>query len=325
MKSPRLTKLGLQIEQIMQNKVFEPLTTAGKLLLGAAGALAILVGIASSPQVEAQSQSAPAVAFEAASIKESRTTDPRSISMRFLPGGRVSATAIPLRWLIAQAYGVPIGSTRLSPGPEFDAAIGFGQYDIEAVAPKGVFPAGATAAVQTQSVRRMLQTLLAERFKLVVRRETKELPVYAIVIGKNGAKLKTADVQEKDCKDDLINPDGKPCHRFNGGRGRGLHGDAVTMTDLAQEVENWSDRPIVERTGLTRLYDIQTTGWRPQDPVQLQPRPDGAPPTAEQLAFADPSTPTMFDIFEQLGLKLETQKVPVETILLISIQRPTEN
>ena len=80
---------------------------------------------------------------------------------------------------------------------------------------------------------------------------------------------------------------------------------------------------MIDRTGLTGLYNIQTSGWRPLSPVQLTP--DGRPPTAEQLAFADPSTPTVFDIFEELGLKLELQNAPIETIVLVSVQRPSEN
>jgi uncharacterized protein (TIGR03435 family) len=171
----------------------------------------------------------------------------------------------------------------------------------------------------------MLQSLLADRFKLVVRRETSELPVYAILIGKNGPKLKKADLQEKDCADRVGKPDVVPCHAFNGGRGGGLHTDAANITDLAQFVENWAGRPVVDKTGLTALFNIQTTGWRPQETIPLQPRPDGQPPSAEQQAFADPSTPTLFDIFEQLGLKLEAQRAPVETLTLVSVQRPTEN
>ncbi len=97
------------------------------------------------------------------------------------------------------------------------------------------------------------------------------------------------------------------------------------MTDLAQFVENWAGRPVIDKTGLTDLFNIQTTGWRPQETIPIQPRPDGQPPSAEQQAFADPSTPTLFDIFEQLGLKLEAQRAPVETLTLVSVQRPTEN
>ena len=95
------------------------------------------------------------------------------------------------------------------------------------------------------------------------------------------------------------------------------------MVDLAQYVENWTDHPIIDKTGLTDLYNIQTSGWRPFLPVQLPN--DGRSPTAEQLAFADPSTPTVFDIFEGLGLKLDLQKAPIETIVLVSVERPSEN
>lgn len=248
--------------------------------------------------------------------------------MQFLPGGRFSTTAIPLRFLVSEAYSIPFQSPRMLTSPEFDAAmpaLAPGQFDIEAVAPQGVFPVGATEAVQADIMRRMLQSLLADRFKLVVRRETKELPVYAIVIGKNGPKLKKSDLQEKDCASRIGKPDVIPCHGFNGGRGRGLHTDAANITDLAQFVENWAGRPVVDKTGLTDLFNIQTTGWRPQETIPVQPRPDGQPPSAEQQAFADPSTPTLFDIFEQLGLKLEAQRAPVETLTLVSIQRPTEN
>jgi uncharacterized protein (TIGR03435 family) len=275
-----------------------------------------------------RAQSTAPSAFEVASVKENKGGDPRSLRMQYLQGGRFSATAIPLRWLIAEAYGLGPQSKRISAEPDFGKSLGSGsgQYDIEAVAPNGAIPSDATSIVQRQIVRRMLQTLLADRFRLVVRNETKELPVYAIIVGKNGPKLKRSALQERDCKDKLTTTttaDGMACHGFNGGQGRGLHGDAVSMVDLAQFVENWADHPIINKTGLTDLYNIQTAGWRPFLPAQLPN--DGRPPTAEQLAFSDPSTPTVFDIFEELGLKLDLQKAPIETIVLVSVQRPSEN
>jgi uncharacterized protein (TIGR03435 family) len=300
------------------------LATAGALAIG----LPLLIGFAIAPQTDAQAQSTKPVAFEVASIKLSKNPDPRSMRMQFQPGGRFSTTAVPLRLLVSEAYRIPFQSPRILTTPEFDAAmpaLAPGQFDIEAVAPQGAIPAGATETVQADIMRRMLQSLLADRFKLVVRRETKELPVYAIVIGKNGPKLKNADVQEKDCASRIGKPDVIPCHEFNGGRGRGLHTDAANIADVAQFVENWAGRPVVDKTGLTGLFNIQTTGWRPQETIPIQPRPDGQPPSTEQQAFADPSTPTLVDIFEQLGLKLEAQRVPVETLTLVSVQRPTEN
>src|SRR5215467_7748615 len=163
--------------------------------------------------------------------------------MQLQPGGRFSTSAVPLRLLISEAYGLPFQSPRISTTPEFDAAMPAmapAQFDIEAVAPQGAIPAGATNAVESQIMHRMLQSLLADRFKLAVRRETKELPVYAIVIGKNGPKLKKSDLQEKDCAARIGKPDVIPCHEFNGGRGRGAHTDAANMIDLAQFVENWA-------------------------------------------------------------------------------------
>jgi bla regulator protein BlaR1 len=325
-------ELRKRIEDIMKARVFQPLNATRRLVLAVAGALAIglpvVIGFAIAPQTRAQSQSTAPVAFEVVSIKLSKNPDPRSIRLQLQPGGRFSTTAIPLRLLISEAYGIPFQSPRISTTPEFDAAMPTmapAQFDIEAVAPQGAIPAEATDSVQTQIIHRMLQSLLADRFKLVVRRETNDLPVYAIVIGKNGAKLKKSDLEEKDCAGRVGKPDIIPCHEFNGGRGRGIHTDAANITDLAQFVENWAGRPVVDKTGLMGLFNIQTTGWRPQETIPIQPRPDGQPPSAEQQAFADPSTPTLFDIFEQLGLKLEAQRAPVEMLTLVSVERPTEN
>jgi uncharacterized protein (TIGR03435 family) len=309
-----------------QEQLFERLIGIGKAtpptICTVTLALSLFVSVLNAPSM--RGQSTPPLAFEVASIKENKGGDYRSFRIRYQPGGRFSATAVPLRFLIAEAYGLGVQSRRMSFSPDFGKSLGPGPYDVEAVAPKGTIPADATDIVQRQIIRGMLQTLLADRFKLVVTRQTRELPVYAIIVAKNGAKLRKSTVQEKDCKDKLPTAaNGMPCHRFDGGQGRGLHGQAVSMEDLAGYVENWTDHPIIDRTGLTGLYNIQTSGWRPQQPVQLPN--DGRPPSAEQLLFADPSTPTVFDIFEGLGLKLDLQKAPIETIVLVSVQSPTEN
>ncbi len=105
----------------------------------------------------------------------------------------------------------------------------------------------------------MLQALLRDRFKLDVRREMREMPVYAVVIAKNGPKIEKAKIEDKDC------PDGSPetgvsCHQINGGQGRGLHGQAVTIDDIARYVGNWTDRPVVDRTDSKVCFT-----WRPKD------------------------------------------------------------
>jgi len=168
-------------------------------------------------------------------------------------------------------------------------------------------------------MRLMMQALLAERFQLAIRRESKEQPVYALVVPKR-AKLQTATREEKDCVADASEPgNNPPCHIFNGGQGRGLHGEAVDMADLVLFVSNWTDRPVIDKTGLKGLFNIQTDGWTPLLPRQGPNEGD------EAKALADPSRPTLFSIFDQLGLKLESQRAPVEMFVIERAEKPSEN
>jgi uncharacterized protein (TIGR03435 family) len=164
----------------------------------------------------------------------------------------------------------------------------------------------------------------ADRFHLVIHRETKELPVYAVRVGKGGPKMPKAAVEEKDCAENPKSPDDPAwCHGFQGGMGRGLHGQAVTIADLVLGVEGWTDRPVVDQTGLRGLFNVQTEGWVPMLPRPL--RPPGQPPSAEDLAFADPARPTLFQIFDRLGLKLEPTKAPLDVYVIDSAEMPAAN
>jgi uncharacterized protein (TIGR03435 family) len=208
---------------------------------------------------------------------------------------------------------------RLSGGPDF---VRSDRYDIEARAEAGAIPSGTPAKVRDDKMRLMLQALLAERFKMTIRREMKELPVYAIVVSKGGPKLPRAKLEEKDCPESPASF-ADSCHSFGGGQGQGLHGWAVDISDLAVFVSNWTDRPVVDESGLKGLFNIQSDGW-----VPLRPRPAPAPgvePTAEDLAFADPARPTLFMVFDRLGLKLESQRAPVEMFMIEHAEKPSGN
>src|SRR5438477_402425 len=157
---------------------------------------------------------------------------------QFLPGGRFVSTGVPLRMVMAVAYHVGFQSVRLSGGPGWINSPE-GAYDIQATAPAGVIPAGLPSKARDEQLKLMLQSLLADRFKLRIRRETKELPVYAVVVAKGGLKLEKAKVEEKDCSE--AGTPGVPCHSLVGGRGRGLHGEAVSISDVLSYVENWTD------------------------------------------------------------------------------------
>jgi uncharacterized protein (TIGR03435 family) len=168
--------------------------------------------------------------FEAASVKPNKSaTRP---GLQFLPGGRFTATNMPLFMLIASAYDVPIQSVRLSGGPDW---IRSERYDIEATAGSGAVPAGLSTKARENKTRLMLQALLADRFKLTIRREAKDLPVYAVVVGKNGPKLQKAKIEEKDCPEGPENY-GVSCHSVMGGMGRGIHAKAVTVSDIVMFV-----------------------------------------------------------------------------------------
>lgn len=146
--------------------------------------------------------------FEVVSVKANTSADFRGAQMQFLPGGRFVATNYPLQFVIAAAWNVPFQGPRLAGGPEW---VRSERFDIEAKAAKGPVPHA--------EMRLMLQALLEDRFHLKMRRDTKELPIFAVIVGKNGPKLEKSTIEEKDCET-------APCHVFMGGRGRGLHGQA---------------------------------------------------------------------------------------------------
>jgi bla regulator protein BlaR1 len=315
------SNLKKRIEEIMTRRALYNLSLGKKLLLAGAGMVAIgmpvVIGILNAPEVRAQSDTATHLAFEVTSVRLNRSADLRGWGFDFLPGGRFKATNLSLDWIIAEAYHVPPWSARLSGGPDW---IGSERYDIEATAAPGAISQGLSMKAREEKMRLMLQTLLADRFKLVMRRESKQLPVYVVVVAKNGPKIQRAKIEEKDC------PEGSTselrCHVINGGMGRGMHGKAVEISDILSFVENWSDRPMVDKTGLQGLFEVESDGWAPMRP---RPRPPGEEPTSEDTAMVDPTRPTLFMIFERLGLKMEPQKAPVDVFVIDRVEKPSEN
>ena len=223
--------------------------------------------------------------------------------------------------VISVAYGIPFNpSQRLKGLPEWTHS-GNDIYDIEAT---GTVPPGLPVKERTDRIKVMLQTLLADRFKLAVHHETRSMPVYALSVDKGGPKLERADVQEENCPEATPSPSpgtlNVTCHSFMGGRGRGLHARAVDMSDLSNALENWTDRPLLDKTGIKGLFRIDTTPW-----LAMQP---GQPPPVD--AKAEDGTnisdlPTIFDVLKRLGLKMESQKATVDVLVVDHIERPTEN
>jgi uncharacterized protein (TIGR03435 family) len=223
-----------------------------------------------------------------------------------------------MNFLISAAFHVPFNrNARL----KIIGDVPDGVYDVEATS---VIPPGLSDQARDDTMRRMLQALLADRFKMVFHRETKEIPVYALVAAKGGPKLQKAEIQEKDCpaEDSTTSPGITPvtCHVFNGGQGRGLHARAANIADLVGFVENWTDRPLVDKTGIKGLYRFDTKGWLP---MAVGPPPAAGTKAEDGSDVAD--VPTIFQMFEGLGLKLEPAKSRVDIYVVDHIEKPTEN
>jgi bla regulator protein BlaR1 len=268
--------------------------------------------------------------FEVASIKPDHTGDRRTM-FGMMPGGRFSATNVTVKQLIWFAYGLR-GDYLLQGLPGWADS---DHYDVVAT-PEKEEPGKMDQEEAQKAMRIRLQNLLAERFGLKVHPETKELPVYVLVVAKGGPKL----VESKEGAPDLVQPyDGrgglapgagvrtKEGGRAGGGRpsvmraGRGMFtAQEASITALAEQLSMTIGRKVIDHTGLTGKYDIQLH-WTP-DPAEQGPKgpvDPGAEPPAE-------NGPSLFTaIQEQLGLKLDSQKGPVEVYVIDHIEKPTEN
>ena len=260
--------------------------------------------------------------FEVASIKPNTTDEFRGARLQTLPGGRLSITNTPLFMIIAAAYKVPFQSMRISGGP---AWIRSEKYDIEAVAGVESLPPNLSQRARNDRMMLMLQALLADRFGLTVQHNTKEVPAYAVLVARSGLKLQKSKDDEKDCPDQPAQG-ALGCHNFVGGMGRGMTAEAVSIADIASWVENWADRPVVDKSGIAGLFALKTDGWVPMRPTPPRQTGASAPPgagVAEDLS--DPFRPTLFTVFDQMGLKLEAQKLPVDAYVIEKVERPSQN
>ena len=311
--------LKQRIDEIMARRITHQLDSRRKLLLAVAGAAAlaapIAIGLANARPGQAQPPAPPPLAFEVASVKPNKSGAARSPSM-ILPGGRFTATNNSLRALILNAYGISMMPDLLSGGPSW---IDSEMYDIEARAEAHAIPAGAPSQVLWDKTRLMLRTLLADRFHLVIRRDTKEMPIFELAVAAKGSKLKKA---EEDCAASL-----NACHGFRGGA-RGLYGAGVDMSDVALILSSYAGRPVVDKTGITGLFDIKLI-WNPfagrAQPADAAPRAAGAESREGGVSDLDSQPPLPAALEEQLGLKLDARKGPVEVYVIEHVERPTAN
>ena len=201
---------------------------------------------------------------------------------------RITFTFASLKNLIRAAYNV-----RSQHDIEAPAWMESATFDVVANVPPG--------ATRDQA-NLMLQNLLADRFQLKVHRSTKELPIYALVVAKNGPKLKVS----------VANPDApRPRGTLSSSGRKKFEFDRWTMANFARTLESDVDRPVIDMTGLEGTYDIRL------EFAETKPT-FGAP---------DPQAPELFTaLTEQLGLRLESRRGPVDVLVVDSaLRQPTEN
>jgi uncharacterized protein (TIGR03435 family) len=260
------------------------------------GARTVLQGAAGASRVQ---DGGPVPAFDVASIHlAAPSPDGHHHIWNDVHQSQFRTGNLSVRDLIQYAYGLP--KSQILGGPDWlDSAM----FDIDAKSDPSVDAElhGLSSDDAAQQKRRMVQALLADRFALTAHKETRQLPVFALVLAKGGPKFKPAQVNGT-----TIDTYPSRLH---------ISGSDDTVAVLARELAQSLGRVVLNQTGLIGRYDL-TLSWTPDD--RPAPTVNGAP---------DPNAPPgLFTaIQEQLGLKLESTKAPVDVLVIDRVERPSEN
>jgi uncharacterized protein (TIGR03435 family) len=255
------------------------------------------------------------LSFDVASIRSGASADAEMIPIRMnAERSRIHYVNVSLRDCIRVAFGVK--DFQIS-GPVWMGE----RFNIDAT-----YPAGATE----KQVPEMLQSLLRDRFRLELHREMKEHAVLALVIEKRGPKLKETQAKEADFPDGAMRRPGTPVFGaiqiMGSPSGMHLTGPGVTMRALSETLSIFTDKPVVDQTGLQGRYDIDLIFA--QENTRFAPRgPDGPRPGGDGGADiqAEPRA-SLFAALQECGLRLESRKVPLLTLVLDHLEKmPTDN
>jgi uncharacterized protein (TIGR03435 family) len=234
-------------------------------------------------------------AFDVASVKVNPSSGGRSHIWSVANEGSFKTQNVSLKGLLQFAYGLP--ETQVLGVP---ATIADKTFDIEAKVDDAAEAAIHALSTDEGKLRKqqMVQSLLALRFKLVCHMETRELPIYALVVTKDGPKLTPAK------------SDGLTVSGFYGK----LTAEGLTLDGLARELAKSVGRVVVDKTAISGRFDINLT-WTP----------DEGPARLNGVPIADPPPAIFTAIQEQLGLKLEPQRGPVQVVVIDHVEMPTSN
>ena len=230
-------------------------------------------------------QPAPVPRFEVASVKLTPPDQWNEASGGKTGQGKLTMHNRTLKRYIMGAYGV--GPNQISGGPPW---LDTERFDIAAKAEQGIDDDDVFMA--------MLQTLLADRFKLALHRENKPIDVYVLVVSKSGPKLERAE-------------DG--ASSTNSGHGS-IDAHVITMRRFAEVLSRQMDFPVVDQTGLQGVFNLK-----------LQWSPEGDRPVNPQQLSAVDEKPSVFIAIQQLGLRLQARKTPIEVLVIDHVEMPSAN
>lgn len=324
--------LKKRITQIMNASLTTNLSRRKKLLLASAAVAAVTV-----PLLAGLADTTPAPTFEVASIKPSKPgpskTGPFLVGFQIGRGAHFTAHGITAKMLLEEAYSVKDAQISQAP-PWFDTD----RYDIDA---KPEEPVGAAidklpADDQKDKLMQMIQALLADRFKLAIGHESKEMPVYAMVVAKSGPKMKVSDFKPPEHPEAVSPMPPKSGDRAMRGRimmrNGNLTSTGIEMRMLADVLSSFTGRPVIDKTNLSGRYEF-TLQWTPdmnQMPMAGKGAPGGPGPGGpggpEAAPAPESNSPSLFTaIREQLGLRLESQKAPMDVLVITHAEKPSEN
>ena len=285
-------------------------------LLLAFGIAALTFDVAAQSQstVPAGASAPERLTFEVASIKRNISGTPNS-SIQVQPSGQVVVTNNTLYNLIRNAYGIQ--RFELVPGKQVPSWIDSDRWDILASPP-------ADAPRREEQMQLRLRSLLEDRFKVVARREVREMPIYELVVARSDGQLgpqmkRSGDQCDRAAKERAAAagqpppvPPGGFCGTRSGNGNVSMRG--VPLANFVRNMGGMTGRFVIDKTGLTGPFDLDLQ-WTP-DPPFAGPAPQGPQGDGASLFAA---------IQEQLGLKLVAVRGPIEVLVLDSAERPTED
>jgi uncharacterized protein (TIGR03435 family) len=333
--------LRSRVARILSGAGVQRLSAHRKLLLGTAALLALAVPVAFGLLHPAQTapaavQAAPAKSplsgpapdttdpaaakvpeFAVASIKPDKSGT-NMFRIMFGPDG-FTATNVPLKHLIREAFSV--NDDQIAGEPAWVSSTSF---DVDAKVDSADVPAMKNLTFDQR--RQMIRSLLADRFALKTHEETKELPVYMLVIAKGGPKLHEAKPGDT-YPNGLKGPDGQ-----HGGAGMMMFNasgqitaQGVLMSNLTRLLAQQTGRTVIDKTGLMGKYDFTLQMPPMKGPMPMPPAAGNGPAGGDD-GGDDSSGPSIFTALqEQLGLKLDSQKAPLPLIVIDHIEQPSAN